>query len=462
MTNGVEADTIAALATVPGEAAVAIIRISGPAAFAIADRIFACKGRPPSQRPARTFILGHVGSRRADGEWESLDQAILLTFKGPKSYTGEDVVELQVHGGRVSGRRILQTALAAGCRSADPGEFTKRAFLNNKIDLIQAEAVCDLIRAHSDRAAESAVLQLDGSLSNTLTDIYDYLASTSADVEATLDFPEEDIPALNTANLVRRLEDSARQVADLLSTWDEGLLLREGALVVIAGQPNVGKSTLMNRLLGRDRSIVTDIPGTTRDTIEESLIIDGVWLRLVDTAGIRAATCEIEREGIRRATSLIDTADYILYVVDGSQPLNDADREAISRLGGKRCTVVFSKADLGQAANPESLPGFNSVSVSLLEPAANGNIRAILSDYVRQMVSPSAHATISERHRACLLSVRGKLQAAVQALGTDYEGACVAAASQIRESLEELGLLTGRNYSEELLDRIFSRFCVGK
>lgn len=462
MTSGSETDTIVALATVPGESAVAIVRISGQSAFSVADAIFSCKGRPPSQRPPRSIILGRVGSQRQDGVWESLDQAILLTFKGPKSYTGEDVVELQVHGGRVSGRRILQAALAAGCRSAEPGEFTRRAFLNSKIDLIQAEAVCDLIRAHSEKAATSAMLQLDGALSSSLCAIYDFLAGTSADLEATLDFPEEDIPALGTADLIRRIEESARQVDELLSTWDEGLLLREGAVVVISGQPNVGKSTLMNRLLGRERSIVTDIPGTTRDTIEESLIIDGVWLRLVDTAGIREATCGIEREGIRRATALLDKADYVLYVVDGSQPLNDADKESIRQVGAKRCCVVFSKADLGRVARPESLPGFNSIPVSLISTDSDAVLRSVLSAYVGQMVSPAAHATISERHRACLMAAKRGLQSAVQALSTDYEGACVVAASQIRESLEELGLLTGKSYSEELLDRIFSRFCVGK
>ncbi len=440
----------------------AIVRISGGQALAVADRVFHCGVRRPSERPPRVAVIGHVGNRQKDGEWIALDQALLLTFRAPRSYTGEDVVELQVHGGRVSGRRVLQAVLAEGCRSAEPGEFTRRAFLNGKIDLIQAEAVCDLIRAHSDKAAESAALQLDGNLSAAIATIYERLASTSADLEATLDFPDEDIPILDTGDIIRRISGAVAMVDRLLATWNEGILLREGALVVIAGQPNAGKSTLMNCLLGKNRSIVTAIPGTTRDTIEESFAVDGVWIRLVDTAGLRESVCEIEKEGIRRAASLIEKADYILYVVDGSETLSDADRENIERIGRDRCAIIYSKADLGARSSAEPISGFVTASLSLRRDGVDTVLRGILAEYVRGMVSAVPHAAISERHRSVLSSVRSDLVEAAGLLQADFEGTCAVAATQIRQSLEAMGLLTGRNYSEELLDRIFSRFCVGK
>ena len=288
----------------------------------------------------------------------NLDEVLLLIMRSPQSYTAEDVIELQGHGGNVAAKRILRRALDAGARMAEPGEFTKRAFINGRIDLLQAEAVLDLVHAGSDRAAAAAIEQLEGKLSCSFNEIYDSLVSVAADLEATLDFPDDELPESTMPELSRRLNDSRiLRIGNLISTWDEGHILREGALVVISGKPNVGKSTMMNTLLGRDRAIVSQIPGTTRDTIEERYVLDGIPLRLVDTAGLRETQCEIEQEGVRRARAQLQKADLHLYLVDASTPLDDDDRDHLAALKSEKCVVVLNKSDLGRVVLPDQIPG---------------------------------------------------------------------------------------------------------
>lgn len=452
-------DTIAAIATAPGEGGVSIVRVSGPDALKIADVVFSGAAPKPSERATHTILHGHV----VDAAGENLDEVVLLIMRSPQSYTTEDVIEIQGHGGNVAAKRILRRVLDAGARVAEPGEFTKRAFLNGRIDLVQAEAVLDLVHAGSDRAAAAAVEQLEGKLSCAFNEIYNSLVSVAADLEATLDFPDDELPASALPELKSRLDDVALRIANLISTWDEGHILREGALVVISGKPNVGKSTMMNALLGRDRAIVSQIPGTTRDTIEERYVLDGIPLRLVDTAGLRETKCEIEREGVRRARAHIQKADLHLYLVDAFKPLDDDDRDHLAALESEKCVVVLNKIDLGQVVLPEQIHEMTVVSASLITGAGLDNVRRAmlknLSAGINLSVQP--HASISERHRRLLIAAQTDVHEAL-GLINQQSGDIVLAADRLRDALEHLGLVTGKVYHDELLASIFSRFCVGK
>jgi tRNA modification GTPase len=315
-------DTIAAIATPPGQGGVGIVRVSGSKVWKIADQIFR-SSETPSKAKGGTFLHGKVIA--ADGT--EIDEALCLIFRAPKSYTGEDTIEIQGHGGPVVLKKILRRCLDAGARMAEPGEFTKRAFLNGKMDLVQAEAVADLIHAQSDRAAKAALEQLEGGLSRQFNALYDGLMETAADIETTLDFVEDELPEDVFPSLGKKLDESFQGLENLLATWDEGRLLREGARVVVMGRPNAGKSTLFNALLGSDRAIVTELPGTTRDVIEETLVLDGVPLRVLDTAGLRETECLIEQEGIRRARAHSAAADIAVYLIDSSLPFSKEDEE---------------------------------------------------------------------------------------------------------------------------------------
>lgn len=452
-------DTIAAIATAAGEGGIAIVRMSGPAALAVADRIF-CGNRKPSRVEGGRFIYGTARGTGPENR-QTLDEAVVLIYRAPASYTREDVVEFQVHGGMQSARRVLRACLESGARPAEPGEFTRRAFLNGRIDLLQAEAVADLIQARSDRAASAAMEQLEGRLSTRVNALYDQVLAIAADIEATLDFVEEDLPETVLEGLTGRLSGACREVMALLETWEEGHLLREGALVVISGKPNVGKSTLMNTLLGKNRAIVTEIAGTTRDTLEEQLILAGVPLRLVDTAGIREVDCMVEREGIRRARDSMERADINIHMLDASEPAGDGEIELIQRLDPDRTIVLRNKTDLGH--RDAGIPAeFACISCALIRGEGVEDILDALTRKLGQETAGQPHAVISERHRALAQSARENLVAAVDLVTGDRGDAVLLAAEHLRDALESLGLVTGRMYSSELLDSIFSRFCVGK
>lgn len=459
MTTASNPDTIAAIATAPGAAGVAIVRISGPEALRVADALITGPV-PPSAAEARHAFLAHVHGRKAA---ESIDEVLVLIFRAPHSYTREDVVEIQGHGGRAVAARLLRATLEAGARLADPGEFTRRAFLNGRLDLLQAEAVGDLIHAQSERAAAGAMRQLDGSLSVLYRDIYDLLICTNADLEASIDFSQEELPETIPANIRRRIDDARARLESLLATWHDGHLLREGALVVIAGEPNAGKSTLMNELLGRDRSIVTPIPGTTRDTIEEGLTIRGILVRLVDTAGLRAIDCPIEQEGIRRATGMVARADLTLLMLDGSVPLSAENKERLERSDPKATLAILNKRDLGCWVEPGMLPpGLTALPVSLLNPADVELVRVVIADVLALRADDTPQVTISERHKTSTEAALAAVKEAGSLMErTDVDGSLLAAQA-LRVALQELGAVTGREYATELLDRIFSRFCIGK
>jgi len=452
-------DTIAAIGTAPGDAGISIVRVSGPEAMTIADRVIRCRGAKPSHRPGGTFLYGHTAADEGD-----VDEVLVLIMRAPHSYTCEDMVEIQGHGGTESAKRNLRAVLDAGARLAEPGEFTRRAFLNGRIDLVQAEAVLDLIRARSDRAAKMALEQLEGRLSRQFNELYEHLIAIAADMEATLDFPEDELPAGVLVDVHSRLHAQSRIVELLIKTCEEGRYLREGAKVVIAGRPNVGKSTLLNSLLGSERAIVSSIPGTTRDTIEEGLTLDGIPLRLVDTAGLRATADEIESEGIRRARLHLEKADLYLYVIDASAPVEEEDLGLIRGLKRDRALVVLNKTDLGQAVKPSDLPGYDCVSTSLQTGAG---LEALGRELARMLQhgepwSSMPHATVSERHRQLLARARSELATAARILAEQGEDGVAQASANVREAIASLGEITGKVYQDELLTAIFSRFCIGK
>jgi len=456
------ADTIAAIATAPGEAGIAIVRLSGSRSLAIADLLFRGPGAPPSARPGGSFVRGHAGPAGRPAAHAEVDEVILLIYRAPHSYTREDVAEFQGHGGRACARRILRCALEAGARPAEPGEFTRRAFLNGRIDLLQAEAVADLVRARTDRAAAAAMEQLSGFLSQAMGELYNELLAAAADLEATLDFGEGDLPGSVLDGLDARLARARQGLERMLATWGEGRLLREGALVVIAGRPNVGKSTLLNRLLGVERAIVADTPGTTRDTIEEELVLDGVTVRLVDTAGLRDTVCAIEREGVARARDYVRRAHLLVYIIDASQPLEDEDRRLMAGMDPAASLILLNKTDLGCRVPPEEFPGMRVIETCLAGSGGGGPARDAIAEMLGTQSAAAPHAVISERHRNNLQCALNELNEATRRLAADRDEGSVLAASHLRRALDLLDQITGRTYTDELINTIFSKFCVGK
>ena len=442
--------TIAALATPPGTGAVALVRISGPEAVEVAAR--ATDGMVAGQAP-RT--ARHCRVRDAGGG--VIDNGLLTVFPGPHSYTGEDCVEFSGHGGVLVSREVLERLLACGAVPAAPGEFTRRAFLNGKLDLTQAEGVMDLIAAQTRLSLRAARSQLEGILGQRTTAARDHLMKTLAHLEAWIDFPEEDIDPLTRDTLRAGVGEVLATVDALLATADQGRVLREGVRTVIFGQPNVGKSSLLNRLLGCERAIVSHLPGTTRDTLEETINLLGIPLRLVDTAGVREAADPIEAQGIQRTARQIEDADLLLEIADASLP-----RPAPTAIpaSAARCLLVLNKSDLGE--HP-SWAGVDAVRLS----CTCGEGFDVLSNKIRDAlhfgeVDWGEHAVaINARHQASLMLARRALLAALCLLdepSADPELAAI----DLRDALDALGEIPGRVDTEDLLGVIFSRFCIGK
>ena len=346
-------DTIAAIATAPGPSAIGVVRLSGPDTCAVLDRVFRPKnGRPMSRQEPRRLVLGDV----LDRDGQVIDSALAVLFPGPGSYTGQDCGELQCHGSPVVLDAALAAMLAAGARQAKGGEFTRRAFLNGRMDLLQAEAVADLIDAETAQAAHNAVGQLEGVLSRTVAEIYDGLMAIVSRFYAVVDYPDEDIEPFELSNYASRLDAGAAELRELLASFERGRVMREGVRAAIVGRPNAGKSSLLNAILGYDRAIVTAQPGTTRDTIEEKALLGGVLLRLTDTAGIREAGDAIEALGVARSEQAAREAELALFVCDASQPLTDEDRRAIEAAKcAPRSLALCNKSDLPAAVSPESI-----------------------------------------------------------------------------------------------------------
>jgi tRNA modification GTPase len=477
-------DTIAAIATAPGPSGIGVVRVSGPESLAVADLLFMSSGsgaaRRPSACPGGTFMHGYVkriedAVEPAGRDEAPADEVVLLIYRAPHSYTREDAIEIQTHGGRLPARRVLRQVLTCGASPAEPGEFTRRAFLNGRIDLTQAEAVMDLINAESDRAASSAIRQIRGDISNSIIKIYDDMTSSLAYIEATLDFPDDEVPQ-SVLTIARQC--IAQAVADterLLGTWYEGRVLREGTHVVIAGRPNVGKSTLLNAILKAERAIVSDVPGTTRDTIEETVIVSGFPVHLVDTAGLRDAECQVERHGVRRSQEMIRGADVVLYVLDSSAPLAEEDRRMIDDLRmaqsqrskepedrSTKILLVLNKVDRGRELGPGDFAGIECVECSLLEPTGVAPVTGALEAILGSVAEGPPHAVISERHYRTLSVAADHLRAAAAVMETGSDEAPALAAVHLRSGLDQLGRLLGKDYTSDLLDEVFSRFCIGK
>jgi tRNA modification GTPase len=392
---------------------------------------------------------------------ETADDVILLVYRAPHSYGGEDTVEIQGHGGSMAAKRILRAVLDAGARPAEPGEFSKRAFLNGRMDLLQAEAVCDLIRSRSDRAAAAALEQLQGVLSRDFNACYDAVLGVASEIEATLDFGDDELPTGLMDDIVCRLGVAEQMLKKVLDGWDEGHLLREGARVVIAGRPNVGKSTLLNALLGIDKAIVTHIPGTTRDVIEDQIVINGYPVSLVDTAGLRETDCEIEKEGIRRARGAMQRADIVIYMLDATRTLEDDDVHEISAIPRDRAIIVVNKTDLGTMDTSVIMTDRSVLYVSMKKMEDAEKIREAILQRLDERVCVHHHAVISERHRLLLVSAMENVAEAKITIGRAVPDPTLSA-SRLRAALEALGEGTGRVYHNELLNSIFSRFCIGK
>lgn len=450
MTDDPHRTTVAALATPPGTGAVAVVRVSGPQAVAVADRATDGKVSAQAARTAR-----HCRVRDAAGE--VIDDGLLTVFPAPHSYTGEECVEFSGHGGVLVSREVLDRLLACGAVPAAPGEFTRRAFLNGKLDLTQAEGVMDLIAAQTRLSLRAARSQLEGVLGRRTTAARDRLLETLAHLEAWIDFPEEDIDPLTGETLRAGVAEVLATVDSLLATADQGRVLREGARTVIFGQPNVGKSSLLNRLLGCERAIVSHLPGTTRDTIEETISLLGIPLRLVDTAGVREAADPVEAQGIRRTARQIEDADLLLEIADASQPRPAPPAAPAS---AARRLLVLNKRDLGE--HP-SWAGVDAVRLSCV----SGEGFDLLAESIRAAlhfgeVDWGEHAVaINARHQASLRHARGAL-AAAQGLLENPSADPELAAIDLREALDALGEIPGKVDTEDLLGVIFSRFCIGK
>ncbi len=443
-------DTIAAIATAPGEGAIGVVRVAGPDAFAVADAVFAPRaGGSPSHRPSHRVVVGRI--RDADGV---VDDAVLLTFRAPRSYTGQDAVELQTHGGPAVLRRTLNACLAAGARPAGPGEFTLRAYLAGKMDLIQAESVLGIVQARSERARRSAAEGLTRSLSDALNGLQDRLLAAYGDLTAVLDYPEEGVELRDVRPALAEVRE---RIDALLATADAGALVRRGARLAIVGRPNAGKSSLLNALLGYERSIVSDVPGTTRDYLEAPLELGGVPLTAVDTAGVRSTGDAIEASGVRRALDLAEQADLVLCLLDRSRPLDPADHELLERLAPERTLVLASKADLAPAWSWRQA-GLSTPPIGI--SAAQGTGLDALRDAVRErLLGDAAGAELwitHERHAQALRDVADILDRA--------EGAPEdLMALELQDALHALAALTGRGeVAEDALEHVFANFCVGK
>jgi tRNA modification GTPase len=444
------ADTIAAISTPAGEGAIALVRLSGSDAIRVTEKIFRGKERP-SQFQSHVQHLGEI----ADNSGQFIDQVMMSIHRAPASYTGEDVVEISCHGGTLVTTKVLEACLRAGARAARPGEFTERAFLNGKIDLTQAEAVIDLIRARSDLALRSATEQLEGKLGQKITVLRQAIVDLLAHIEASIDFAEEGIAPDQGEKLRARIDSIREQIAALLSTADQGRILRNGVRVVIYGATNAGKSSLLNRLLGYERVIVSDTPGTTRDTIEETLNLRGVPVRLLDTAGLRESESEIEREGIARTERWLQQADLKLNIVDRSAAAPEHSQRNGDDSGE---LLVLNKSDLPEHADWKNI---EALRISCRTGQGIDELEAaILARISKQNLRPENPLAINMRHHDCLRRALEACERARKALETGLSVEYLSV--DLNEALTAVGEVIGRAGVEQILDSVFEQFCIGK
>lgn len=453
-------DTIAAISTSLGEAALAVVRMSGPRAFEIADATFFPIGKSaslPSASPSHTV---HYGVVRQAGR--TIDEVMLAIFRAPRTFTREDMVEITCHGGVLATKKVLDTLLSHGARIAEPGEFSKRAFLSGRIDLTQAEAIVDLIHARTESSLNAANEQLAGKLSRRIGKLRDLLIKTLAHIEAHIDFPDEDIAPDTRHQLIARLEGAANFVDELLRTSTEGRILRNGIRAAIIGRPNSGKSSLLNQLLGHDRAIVSPIPGTTRDTIEETANIRGIPIIFIDTAGMRETVDQIEIEGIRRSRESLERAELVLHIIDASENLHNDDLKFLCEAITARRIVVYNKTDLPRQLTRATDAGNSAVEIS----CTTGEGIEALKESIRETVWTGSvqpemvEVMINSRHQAALQRARESLSHTLEAMKSELSLELVA--MDLRMAANAVGEIVGKTTTEDLLDAIFSQFCIGK
>ena len=458
-------DTIAAISTPLGVGGIGIVRLSGPQTREILDRIFR---RRKGEGPLRShrFYLGEILRPQDPAGGGVIDEVLAAFMAKPNTYTREDVAEIQAHSGILVLQEILEAALRCGARLAEPGEFTRRAFLNGRIDLTQAEAVIDLIQSKTRRSLELANLQRQGRLGREVQELREELADLLALLEAGIDFPEEEVPGLSGEEAQRRLRAAREKVDSFLRTYDEGKIYRQGIAAVIIGRPNVGKSSLLNSLLREDRAIVTPVPGTTRDVIEEVVNVRGIPLKIMDTAGLRHTEDAVEMEGVKRTRDRLTQADLVIWVVDGSEPLTAEDLDILQEVKGKKSVVAINKNDLPPRMNAQDLarplPGVPLIPVSALRHSGID----LLEGAIREIVLNGKEDSSSElllsnlRHKQALEKAREALGRALEASGANLSAEFISV--DLGQALHALGEIVGETTSEDILDRIFSQFCIGK
>ena len=451
--------TIAAISTAQGQGGIGVIRVSGEQAFTIVDKIFkSVSGKKIMEIKGYTALFGHIYNNE-----EVLDEAVVLKYVAPKSFTGENVVEISCHGGMYITKEVLNAVIMAGASLAEPGEFTKRAYLNGKMDLTEAESVMDIISAKSKSAARAALFVKDGALFKKSQQVKQLLLDKAAHLSAWADYPEEDIPEVSEDSIMEAIEESISILEKLLSTYDMGQVVKEGIDTVIAGRPNAGKSTLMNLLVGREKSIVTNIAGTTRDVVEDTVLVGNVMLKLSDTAGIRDTDNEIEKIGVQKTFDKINGAGLVIALFDNNEELNSEDIDLINKIKDMPCIAVINKIDLEDKVDKKYITD-NIENVVYISAKQQDNI-----DELKNMIEkiagtedfdPSAGIIANERQRNAIRNAVNSLYEAKEslAMGTTMDAITVS----LQETIDYLLELTGEKAGEEIVDSVFHNFCVGK
>jgi len=456
-----EQDTIAAIATPVGEGAVAIVRVSGPDAERIATSVFVRTEGKNGKLASHQLYHGRIRDPKSN---KFLDEVLLTVMRKPRSYTCEDVVEVHCHGGAFIVRRVLEIMLSQGARHAEPGEFTQRAFLNGRVDLAQAEAVLDLIRARTEKGVELAIDHASGKLSQWVHDLREELLDILVQVEAAIDFPEEEIELLQQSELIGKIDSLRSKIDEIIATYDWGRLLRDGARVCICGRPNVGKSSLLNALLGEQRVIVTPFPGTTRDVIEDMINLNGLSVVLWDTAGIRLTEDQVERFGVELSLKHVEKADAVVVVLDGSAEMTDDDLRCLQSTENKKRLIVINKSDLPQTLNivklGQSIPTANLIQISAKRGIGLDNFRKSLRELLLSQEVEMPIVLTNLRHKSALVTASQALEAAVHSLKSNCAQEFVAL--NLQEAKERLEEIIGKITSDNILEQVFSRFCIGK
>lgn len=453
-------DTIAAISTPIGEGGISVIRISGGKSFEITEKIFSKssdgnKKINISGTPSHTIHFGYLFD-----EGNLVDEVLISIFKKPNSYTGEDTIEISSHGGVLVTQKILSIILINGARHAEPGEFTKRAFLNKRLDLSQAEAVADLIKAKTDSAYESSLKQLEGSLSKYISGVRQEIIDATSLIELELDFSEEDVEFVSKEEFKKKIAVLIEKLNNIISSYISGKIIREGINLVISGRTNSGKSSLFNQLLKSERAIVSNVKGTTRDYLQENIIINGILFNLIDTAGIRKSEDEIETEGIKRSFQKIEEADFVLYLIDSSESKEIIDDEINffkKNFDFKKSLLIFSKNDLKNAGTK------NSISISIFDDSSLNNLKQKLTGIIKENnINKSSSEIIltNLRHKICLENVVNSLKNVTKSIDNKMSGEFISV--DLRNSLNNLGEITGEFTNEEILNNIFKKFCIGK